>query len=106
MERSQEVAGFEQANAGPTEQRAIVWGRWVIANARQAGMFESGVEAMRKRMHKWLKVILAYEKDIREVKSRRDTAWVERQRLVEDMREAREAIRREIFGRDSEEALE
>ena len=98
--KEREAAAFEKVAYGPTEQRAAVWGRWVVANARRVGMAEADIQAMRKRMHRWLKVVLAYEKDIRELKDQRDIAWKERHRLVEDMREAREQIRVEIFGED------
>ena len=98
--KEREAAAFEKVAYGPTEQRAAVWGRWVVANARRVGMAETDIQAMRKRMHRWLKVVLAYEKDIREMKAKRDVSWKERHQLVEDMREAREQIRVEIFGED------
>lgn len=69
--------------------------KFVLPEAEKLGM---DVCAMKERMARWVNVVANYERDIAAVKANLKMKNEDKQRLISEMREARDSLREEIFG--------
>jgi tryptophanyl-tRNA synthetase len=72
--------------------------RRVLDDAKESGMPDEEVAAMRKRMTDWYRILTVYKKEIAEVRADLKMSGEFKQDLVDKMRENLYNLRKDIFG--------